>query len=192
MYAFFAEKKSRNIIIAYILGVIFGTIIFNYIGQISFDKMKIYGRYLTDNLSFEDIKTKEFFIYIFEYRIKEFAFFILLGITYFRNVFQSLFIMYLGIKFSLVMCALTVAKGTVGILWFILLQFPQIIIYVYILYYIVKKMEKTMLRDIHKNDKIFYILKIIIVLIGLILLEVFCEAYINPVICKKICLFIIE
>lgn len=140
-YAFSMEKIKLLFICSLLGGVIAGTIFMNCLNIDILMNLEIYGSYISEKLYNTQINRLDFFQYIFIYRIKEIAFIVILGLTVYRYMFHSMFLFYLGIKHSMLICMLTIIKKKTAVLWYIAMTQPQTIIYAIIIYYIIKKMD---------------------------------------------------
>lgn len=140
-YAFFVEKIRLVLICSLILGVIAGTIFINCLNVEVLNNLEIYGHYVNEKLYNAQINKMDYFRYIFVYRLKEMAFIVILGLTSYRILFHSLFLFYIGMKNSMLICMLTLIKGKAAILAYIIMTQPQMILYVFIVYNIIKRMD---------------------------------------------------
>lgn len=140
-YAFSMEKIKLLLISSLLGGIITGTIFMNCLDINILSNLEIYGSYIGEKLNNTQINRLDFFRYIFVYRIKEMAFIVILGLTAYRYMFHSMFLFYLGIKHSMLICMLTLIKRKTALLWYIAMTQPQTILYAIIIYYIIKKMD---------------------------------------------------
>lgn len=155
-YAFSMEKIRLVFISSLLCGVVTGTIFMNCLDIDILRNLEIYGSYISEKLYNTKINRLDFFQYIFIYRIKEIAFIVILGLTAYRYMFHSMFLFYLGIKHSMLICMLTIIKKKTAVLWYFAMTQPQTIIYAILIYYIMKKLDfsrdisykKTRIKDI--------------------------------------------
>lgn len=155
-YAFSMEKIRLVFISSLLCGVVTGTIFMNCLDIDILRNLEIYGSYISEKLYNTKINRLDFFQYIFIYRIKEIAFIVILGLTAYRYMFHSMFLFYLGIKHSMLICMLTIIKKNTAVLWYFAMTQPQTIIYAILIYYIMKKLDfsrdisykKTRIKDI--------------------------------------------
>lgn len=169
-YAFSMEKIRFILVCSLMLGVIVGTVFINCLNMEILNNLEIYGHYINEKLYNTHINRMDFFKYIFMYRIKEMAFVIILGLTSYRVLFHSLFLFYLGIKNSLLICMLTLIKGKSAILCYIVMTQPQMILYIIILYRIMKRMDFNMDKG-YRNSGFKEILSCIIGIVAMCFLE---------------------
>lgn len=165
-YAFSMEKIKLLLISSLLGGVITGTIFMNCLNIDILSNLEIYGNYISEKLYNTQINKMDFFRYIFVYRIKEMTFIIILGLTVYRYMFHSMFLFYLGVKHSMLICMLTFIKGKTALLWYIAMTQPQTILYAIIIYYIIKKMDFSREKT-YRNGRLK---EIIMCVIGVIIM----------------------
>lgn len=174
----FSYKKTRLfMLIGMMFGVICGTFIFNCIKDMNKNNLVIYYNYLIGRMDFNKICRKDYFIYVFVNRTKEIILLIILGLTSYRVIFHSLFLWYFGVKNSILIGLFTIAKGKSAVLWYLLFTQPQMLLYVIIVYYIIKRMDFNELFH-RKRNLINEILKIVIAVILMSCTECFVNLFI--------------
>ncbi|MDE7432675.1 MAG: hypothetical protein K2N34_12285, partial [Lachnospiraceae bacterium] len=99
--------------------------------------------------------------------------------TQYRYIFHMGIIFYLGLKNSLFMCMLTVMKREMAAVWYIVLMMPQIIVYAYLVYYIIRLYNCSYVIN-EKAGKWKQFLFIAMLLIFMCVLETF----VNPMLIK--------
>ena len=60
---------------------------------------------------------------------------------HYRVIFHSGFMWYLGVKNSILIALLTIAKRHMALIWYLILTQPQTIIYIYLVYKVIIKMD---------------------------------------------------
>ena len=153
------------------LGVIVGSIIYQILGDSEKLKLVIYSKYLSDNLYMEKVNQFQMLKYVFADKLKEMIILLLCGLTMYREVLYVLYILYLGMKCSVIVCVLTTIVKRKAILYFLSFNMPQIVVYVYIIYYVTYKMD----FDRRMNGKTLF--RILILVIGYAMLSVFLNPF---------------
>lgn len=179
VYAFFEDKVKIRLILTFLMGIIIGTVAFNCLNAHEQTKILIYSDYLSDRLRIGGFDRLALFKYVFVYRIKEILVLIILGMTQYRYIFHMGIIFYLGLKNSLFMCMLTVMKKEMAAVWYIVLMMPQIIVYAYLVYYIIRLYNCSYVIN-EKAGKWKQFLFIAMLLIFMCVLETF----VNPMLIK--------
>ncbi len=117
--------------------------------------------------------------YIAKNRLQNIAAVTLFGLTRFRKLFLSIYLVYIGACFGTFLSIAIMRFGIAGILIYILSVLPHYIFYglaVYILYNLLLR------RQICRKNKIV----LFIVVLCAMAAGTYCEAYINPYIIKKL------
>lgn len=140
-YAFSYRRTQLILIISLLIGVICGTFLFNCLNAESKNSLLIYYKYMTGKIDFADVNKCDYFIYVFSYRLREILFLIILGLTSYKIFFHSVFMWYFGIKNSILISVLTIVKGKMSLIWYLALTQPQMMIYLFIVYKIISKMD---------------------------------------------------
>ena len=171
------RKTYIFLLMSMLLGVICGTVLFNCLNDVNKNNLVIYYNYIVGRMNFKEICEKDYFIYVLLSRTKEIIFLIVLGLTSYRVLFHSAFLWYFGVKNSILIGLFTVAKGSTGALWYLLFTQPHMILYIIIIWYLIKKMDFEDFTQ-RKQTGIREIFKLIIAIIVLSLTECFINIFI--------------
>lgn len=181
VYAFTDKQIKIYYITWFLFGIILGTAIFNCLSMGAKTDILIYGKYLENKIEVNNVNKVNLFIYVLGYRMKELIIFIVLGLTNFKKIFHAIVVSYLGIKASILLCSLTVIKGKMAIIWFMILTQPHIIIYIFTICYLIKFFNKPGESMNRKR-----IIKTAFIVLVLMISMCFLEAFINPTFIKKL------
>ncbi len=168
------DKKRVGMLLFFLCGVVSGTLIFNSLGFNEQTRLMIYSDYIARRIKLDNINKLSLFRYIIAYRFKEFVILIILGMTRYRYVFHMGYVFYQGVKNAALLCLVTVIKGKMAILYFFSLVFPQMIVYIFLICYIIKIFDfENLYRRIEKVKSIALIIVLFFVMCLL-------EAFVNP------------
>lgn len=179
VYAFFEDKKKIRLILTFLTGIIIGTVAFNCLNAHEQTKMLIYSDYLADRVQTGNFNRLSLLQHVFTYRLKEILILIILGLTQYRYIFHSGIVFYLGIKNSLFMCMLTVMKKEMAALWYMVLMMPQVLVYAYLIYYIIRMYDSDYVINERKGK--FKNFLFIFLMLGFMSVL---ETFVNPLLIK--------
>lgn len=182
-YAFSERRYKLYFILWFLLGIILGTAVFNCLSINAKTDILIYGKYLSKKIEVNNVNKMDLFIYVLQYRFKELSIFIILGMTNFKKFFHAIVVSYLGIKVSVLLCSLTVLKGKMAIVWFMILMQPQAIVYIFIICFLLRFFNRTG-NDLNLNKKSLG--KIILFVSSMTIIMCMLEAFVNPYLMNKI------
>lgn len=185
VFEIFSRKKLW--LICFILGIMTGIAYVNIRWFECSEEISSFTGYWMERISSTKIDKGDFQRFVFGYRIKEVLILFFFSITIIGRFVNPLYIAYCAYSTSVAECMLTLQYGYNGIVKFILLNMPHYIIYVVLIVYVMNCLEEvngTFFCRNKSNIKLNMInfkkisIKIIII-VALIWLESFAEAYIN-------------
>ena len=157
------------------LGILLGTCYINLIKKGLIKNMDIYSdKYLSD--------------YIIKTRLRDFVILCGIGLTVFSGIFLSIYMCYLGICNGILISTAVLHYGIGGVFVYMVSVFPQYIFYGLTLFLITKLFTVSgySIKTIAARNVVI----IIAIAIGLLLVGTYFEAYINPMLLKKLYLYI--
>lgn len=175
VYAFFRDKRKFRILLCLVGGVVMGTVIFNCLNTTEQSRIYIYSNYISKRIISERYSSISYMRHVFLYRLKEVIVIAVLGLTPYRCFFHNAIVFYFGMKLSILMCLLTAVRGKMAFVCFPVLLFPQIIVQVLLIYYLIRIFDFD--YDMYEKKA----KKFLIIFVELIAL-VICESMINPII----------
>ena len=174
----FSYRKTHIfLLMSMLLGVICGTVLFNRLDDINRNNLVIYYNYIVGRMNFRKICETDYFVYVLLNRTKEIIFLIVLGLTSYRVLFHSAFLWYFGMKNSILIGLFTIAKGSTGVLWYLLFTQPHMILYIIIIWYLLTKMDFEVFSQ-REQTGIREIFKLVFAIILLSLTECFMNIFI--------------
>ncbi len=186
--------EFKNVIYKYkfviflFVGIILGTCYINLIKKGVITTMDIYSdNYLSDYIDIS-VNNVSLWQYIVKTRLRDFIILCGIGLTVFSNMILSAYMCYLGVCNGILISMAVLHYGLGGVLVYIVSVFPQYIFYGLTLYLITKLFTVSgySIKTIVARNVII----IIAIAIGLLLVGTYFEAYINPVLLKKLYLYI--
>jgi hypothetical protein len=138
-----------------------------------------YAKIWFDTKNIESIEKGELFLYVFSHRIKLLLLLILFSLTFVRKILHGIMILLAGVRYSVLISALTVLNENKTILNFMELVVPQDIFYILsclMMFSLSWDFEGEEWRLHHASKKISGIIGMVIVY----LLGIVTEVYINP------------
>ncbi len=168
----YKRSTGRHILflLALYLGVLSGSVLYQFLGTSQKLKLVIYSEYIRNKLRVSGVDRFGLMKYIFTDKLKEVAILMICGVTIYCDLVYLIYIFYLGLKCSITICVLTTTCRGMAVVQFLLKNVPQIFVYIFIIYYISCKMERD--RTIHRKS----VLIMLVLIIGYTLMAVF----INP------------
>lgn len=176
--------KVKEFIIKYqyifmmFLGILIGTCYANIMNEFCLSWDVFNSNYLSD---YNDITVNSVILwqYVVKNRGRDIIIILLLGLTRFRKLFLSVYLLYIGACVGVLMCIAIMRFGALGLLIYVASIMPHYILYavaIYVLYNIL--LRKMICR---KNKFILLMITFLLILLGTYL-----EAYVNPLIIKKL------
>lgn len=135
--SFSLKKMNSRLVITMLLGCMAGTLFFNLSLSNNINKMVVYGNYYKSILSSVEIDKLGFLKYIFTRRIKEMFIVAILGLTTYKLFFQLCYVFYFFIEKSIGICMFAVMFGGKGMIAYLILSEPHMVIYAYMIYRII-------------------------------------------------------
>lgn len=169
------ERKKAGLLILFLLGVIGGTLLFNYLKPQQQTKLMIYTGDLLRRIRISKGEKTQLFQYVLKYRTREILLFILMGLTPYRLLLHGLFLFVAGMRNAILICLLTAGYGVKSLGYYFLLTMPQLLIYIVLFYGLLLQLDFD--TDYSRNR--FRLSKMIRVVL-LLLIGCLTEAVLNP------------
>lgn len=169
-YAFSYSKIKLIFVLLFCGGIVAGTIFINLNSEIVTNDLHIYYSYISEKYSWTKIEFEALFKYVLGKRIKEILLLMILGLTTYKIIFHSFFLLYQGIKMAVVISVYVFLNGTSGILYYFLIYCIPQVIFASIVVSIINKMDFRE-KDIVKTDRLIIFGKWILAVVGLAFLE---------------------
>lgn len=187
-------SSFKNVIYRYrfvlflFLGILLGTGYINLIKKGIISTMDIYSdTYLSDYMDIS-VNNVSLWQYIIKTRLRDFVILCGVGLTVFSNVVLLGYMCYLGICNGILISTAVLHYGIGGIFVYMVSVFPQYIFYGLTIYLITRLFNVSgySIKSIATKNVII----VIAIAVGLLLIGTYFEAYINPVLLKKLYLYI--
>ena len=127
---FFTQKQKRYVLFLYIIGIVIGTLLFQYVYRVMNSELCTYTKILFDTNNIESIEKRCLMLYILGRRIKLLFLLILFSLTFVRKILHGIMVILAGVRYSVLISALTVLNQNKTILNFIELIMPQEVFYI--------------------------------------------------------------
>lgn len=168
------DRRKVLLVVFFLAGIVSGTLLFNSLGGEEQTRLYIYANYIAQRLRVRSIDKTALFKYVVNYRFRELLVILLLGMTRYRYLFHAGYIFYQGVKNAVLLCIVTVVKGKWGIACFATLVFPQIIVYLWLLCYVIQLFD---FEGVSKKSEKIKCMAVVMAMFGLMCLL---EAFVNP------------
>ena len=152
-YAFFNNKIKVIFITSFVMGIVFGTVLVNCMNRNIATDFFVYYRYLIDKCKWTGIEFKSFYVFLLKKWLKEIVLLVILGLTSYKIIFHNMYILYQGIKMSVLISILTMMNGTSAIIYYLLIYGIPQIIFAYLVISIVNEMDFKSIRDVNRRVK---------------------------------------
>ncbi len=170
-----------------------------------FDDSLFFGEDLLNRISYTSFHSKQYFAFLLQRRMSVVIFLLLMSTTAIGIVIMYLFVAWFGFSLGVLLGVVTLKYGVKGILIFLITLIPQVFIYVpayfamlqifrilcMLLYYPGKlARQKGFESYLQRNEgfkkkQLVKMLIIFIALIGVVIIGIFIESYVNPYLMRK-------
>ena len=188
MVGFKSVIHKYRFVLFLFLGILLGTCYINLIKKGLIKNMDIYSdKYLSDYIDIS-VNNVSLWQYIIKTRLRDFVILCGIGLTVFSGIFLSIYMCYLGICNGILISTAVLHYGMGGVFVYMVSVFPQYIFYGLTLFLITKLFTVSgySIKTIAARNVVI----IIAIPIGLLLVGTYFEAYINPMLLKKLYLYI--
>lgn len=173
---FLTDKQKQYCMLWYISGIFIGTILFQYVYHAFGNEIVVYGGSLFDSEKIDYIAKGKLFVYILQYRLKWLLLLLLFSVTRIKKVLHSIVILFLGVRYSILISFLTIISKKYAIINFALMTVPHELLYViscFMIFGIVWNMECEAWNVFRVSQKVKRIVSVFIVYCISIILEVY-------------------
>ncbi len=122
--------ERYRMIIWFFLGIILASFVINLFCTGFYDRLGIYSEYFTNRVKDIQIDNKSLFGYCIWQKVKEILLILLISLTSFGRIFQNLYCAYKGAIIAFLICASVLKYGIGGVLIYLISIFPHYITYV--------------------------------------------------------------
>lgn len=175
----------------FLLGIIIGTFFVNLLPDDYYTRLSIDEEYYVTRLQSVNIAGSSLFFFILGRRIKEILLLALLNCTFLAKISNTIYFVLLGIGTSVSVGINVMKYGFGGILIYFLSVFPYCIIFIIILYYLIKKAENIRKR-LYSSDKMGDIVPKVLLYLSILILFTIIEAVIETFVNGKILISILK
>lgn len=172
----FSGHTNFRLFIMVILSELIGALFITYISKRHIFDIDIYSQYFLTSLTSEIVNTEKYFLYLLIRYSKETILITLLNFTSLRTVVNYIFIIYKVVFASISLSILVIKYGILGQFKFILMLFPQGIIY-YLFFYLMMKHSNKLSSD--KQITVIQVVISCIIAIFVSSLTAILETYVN-------------
>lgn len=175
------QGMGHRLFFCFILGIITGTVLINFIGVAYADKIGIYSEYVMGTVSgneSEVFSSWSFFIYCIKKYAVEIIIILVVSCTSLGKTFAGLYCVYKGMAIAILVSSATVVYGAGGLLIYVMSIFPHYFMYVPMLAFALFLGMKIR-ENLKNNNLVKVILKGAVIECGLIVATAVLEAYCN-------------
>lgn len=188
-------SMSKRILYFFIFSFLTGVIIATAFSEASILQNGYFSAYSLERLQYIKIDGTKLFLCIFQNRMKIILLLVIAGTTVFGICMAYLFVMWYGISMGIVTAIFVSRFGWKGGILFLACIMPQILFYIPGFYWLIKEVIIFFPRDNYnryekrKEKKMLHIFKII-GSIGVVIIGIVLESYVNPQVVSKIVIFL--
>lgn len=172
-----------------LLAFICGVIVINILGDKISLEVSLLNQYYIQHMIQAKFAKGEMFWYLLGERLPVAILLFVMHFTNIRNAVMHLFVIYLGFGLGIIMLTFVISFGGLGILVSAMATFPQVIVYAFGYFFLVKlsafAMEEIQAGTLSVRYKMFLLLCSAL-FFGVIMLGIILESYINPCFLKKL------
>ena len=162
--------------ILYMVGFLIGILYVNLVADQYVNQSSIFSEYYLKQYASMGLAAGGYLVQLIGIRFSPFFVILMLGYTRYRKGIVILFLLWTGFSFGLLISIEIMSMGSRGVLFFLAGLFPQYLFY--IAAYII------LLWNVYVNQEIRWTISKMTVTVGLILIGLFMEGWVNPLIIR--------
>lgn len=170
--------KRKNWYIGFGIGILVGIIIINNFWDKAIDIINVFVVGWFGEEAAKQVSKNVIYNYILIYRLKEILIILVFNLTFFRNIFDFLYMGYIGLTSSMVCSMFALKYGYKAMIVFGASILPYYFFYICLIIFAMTFYDNMQKRK-YKNDGVSKILIDIVVIIILLGVESFLEAYLS-------------
>lgn len=191
------KREGANWLLFFSLGFIAGVLLVNIKTDYFLEDSLFFGEELLNRLSYSSFHNEQYMVYLLQNRIGILLFLLVAATTILGIVILYLYVAWFGMSLGILMAVVIMRYGGKGIFIFLGAVLPQEMIYIPAFLFLVNLLHDLcaviyfpgkMFGNAHMGKKQFLIKGIItyIMIVGVVIIGVFLESYVNPYLLRNI------
>lgn len=191
------KREGANWLLFFTFGFFVGVLLVNVKTDYFLEDSLFFGEDLLNRLSYTSFHNEQYMVYLLQNRIGTLLFLLVAATTIFGIIILYLYVAWFGMSLGILMAVVTIRYGGKGILIFLSAIFPQEILYIPAFLFLVNLLHDLcaviyfpgkMFQNTYMGKKQFLArgIFVYILILGVVIIGVFFESYVNPYFLRKI------